>query len=171
MYCSRCGKKVLDSMLYCPFCGAEIIIPEQEPYDGAAEPEPVCGRKEKDWGQYSPLALAYLGDAVFDTMIRTRLLKEANCPPHKLHQKASGIVNARSQSRMIQYLREDLTPQEFAIYRRGRNSKPYTKAKNATLEEYLEATGFEALLGFLYLDGQVERLRELVEKGLDELSG
>ena len=127
------------------------------------------GKKKKDWGQYSPLALAYLGDAIFDAIIRTRVVKEANCPPHKLHQKVSGIVNARSQCRMIQSLREELTEQEYAIYRRGRNSKPYTKAKNASLDEYLEATGFEALIGYLYLDDQMERLHELVRKGLEEL--
>lgn len=124
------------------------------------------GLPERDWSQYSPLTLAYIGDAAYEIVIRTIFVKQANTQPQKLHQKVTHLVSAKTQCRMIQALMPDLTEQEASIYRRGRNSKPYTKAKNASLQEYLEATGFEAVMGFLYLKEDFARMNELILKGM-----
>lgn len=126
----------------------------------------MFGLPLRDWKQYSPLALAYIGDAAYELVIRTIFVKRENIQPQKLHQRVTGCVNARTQAKMIGKLLPELSEAEMAIYRRGRNSKPYTKAKNATLEEYLEATGFEAVIGYLYLDGQFERMQALIARGL-----
>lgn len=125
------------------------------------------GLPEKDWKLYSPLTLAYLGDAAYEVIIRTIFVKRANCQPQKLHQKVTSLVSARTQARMIQGLLPELTEEEAAIYRRGHNSKPYTKAKNASMQEYLEATGFEAVIGYLYLQEDFARMNELVRRGLE----
>lgn len=127
------------------------------------------GLPEKDWGQYSPLTLAYLGDAAYELMIRTIFVKRANCQPQKLHHQVTALVSAKAQARMIGGLMEELTEEERAVYRRGKNSKPYTKAKNASLQEYLEATGFEAVMGYLYLREEFERMTELVRRGMEIL--
>lgn len=127
------------------------------------------GLPEKDWKLYSPLTLAYLGDAAYEVVIRTIFVKRANCQPQKLHQKVTSLVSARTQARMIQGLLPELTEEESAIYRRGHNSKPYTKAKNASMQEYLEATGFEAVIGYLYLQEDFARMNELVRRGLELL--
>ncbi|MCD7812473.1 MAG: ribonuclease III [Lachnospiraceae bacterium] len=124
----------------------------------------------KDWKQYAPLTLAYIGDAAYELLIRTILVKREDIQTQKLHQKVTHCVSAKAQARMIAALLPDLSEEEAAIYRRGRNSKPYTKAKNATMIEYLEATGFEALMGYLYLDGKFARMTELAAKGLDALN-
>jgi len=124
----------------------------------------------KDWKQYAPLTLAYIGDAAYELLIRTILVKREDTQTQKLHQRVTHCVSAKAQARMIAALLPDLREEEAAIYRRGRNSKPYTKAKNATMTEYLEATGFEALMGYLYLDGQFARMTELTAKGLDALN-
>lgn len=124
---------------------------------------------EKDWKMYSPLTLAYIGDAAYELVIRSIVVKTANCQPQKLHQKVTSKVSAKAQAQMIAALLPMLTEEEEAVYRRGRNSKPYTKAKNASMQEYLEATGFEALMGYLYLYGNYERMNELIEAGLKVL--
>lgn len=124
---------------------------------------------EKDWKLYSPLTLAYLGDAVYEMVIRTICVKHANMQTQKLHRKVTGYVSAKAQARIIDALLLELTEDEAAIYRRGRNSKPYTKAKNASMEEYLKATGFEALIGYLYLQKEYERMNDLIAQGLKVL--
>lgn len=121
---------------------------------------------DKDWKQYSPLTLAYIGDAAYELVIRSIVVKTANCQPQKLHQKVTSRVSAKAQVKMIEALLPMLTEEEAAIYKRGRNAKPYTKAKNASMTEYLEATGFEALIGYLYLSGEFERMNELIAAGL-----
>ena len=103
----------------------------------------------RDYTQYSPLTLAYLGDAVFDLVVRTVLVRRVNMQAEKLHRLASSIVCASAQAEMIRALLPSLTDEELAVYRRGRGSKPYHTAKNASREDYLEATGFEALIGYL----------------------
>ncbi|MCD8012756.1 MAG: ribonuclease III [Lachnospiraceae bacterium] len=123
----------------------------------------------KDWSQYAPLTLAYIGDAAYEMVVRSIFVKRHDIQPQKLHQKVTRCVSAKAQANMMEVLRPELTEEEAAIYRRGRNSKPYTKAKNATLEEYLVATGFEAVMGYLYLEGAFERMNELIEKGLAAL--
>ncbi len=125
---------------------------------------------EKDWNMYSPLTLAYIGDAAYELIIRTIFVKQGNCQPQKLHQKVTACVSAKAQARMIEALQPLLTQEEAGVYRRGRNSKPYTKAKNASMQEYLEATGFEAVMGYLYLNREFDRMNELVARGLDVIS-
>ena len=121
----------------------------------------------RDWSQYSPLTLAYIGDSVYDVIIRTILVKRANRPSDVLNRLASRIVCATAQAKMIGAIRPLLDEEETAVYRRGRNSSPATKAKNASMHEYLEATGLEALLGYLYLCGRYERMVFLVREGLE----
>lgn len=115
---------------------------------------------------YSALALAYLGDCVFELLVRTMIVSKGNAPVHKYHKRASSIVNAHSQAAMIRALEPELTEEELSVYKRGRNSKPATMAKNASAKEYKTATGFEAVLGYLFLTNQYTRLIDLVKKGL-----
>ena len=124
--------------------------------------------KDKDWSQYSPLTLAWIGDTVFDAIVRSVLVKRHNMQAEKLHKKAASIVNARYQAAWADQIYPRLTDEEAAIYRRGRNSSPHHSAKNADREQYLKATGFEALIGWLYLCGKYERIMELVG-GMDAL--
>lgn len=124
---------------------------------------------DKNWSMYSPLTLAYIGDAVYELIIRSIFVKQGNCQAQKLHQKVTACVSAKAQSKMMEALQQELSEEEAAIYRRGRNSKPYTKAKNASLKEYLEATGFESVMGYLYLQKDFARMNELAAKGLKVL--
>ncbi|MCM1193974.1 MAG: ribonuclease III [Butyrivibrio sp.] len=116
---------------------------------------------------YSPLVLAYIGDAFYDLIIRTVVVERANRPVRDLHRIAAGYVNAGFQAKIAMALLDRLTEEESAVYRRGRNAKPHTKAKNASMEDYLKATGFEAVLGYLYLSDNTERALELVRAGLN----
>ncbi len=116
----------------------------------------------RDWSQYSPLTLAWIGDTVCDLAVRTALLKRSNMQTDKLHRKASAIVNARSQAARMEEIRPLLTDREESVYRRGRNASPAHTAKNAQRSEYLEATGYECLIGWLYLERQYDRLLELI---------
>ena len=125
------------------------------------------GIEQKDIRTYSPLTLAYIGDAVFDIVIRSILVNKGNTPVNKLHQRASQVVKAQTQAAMVLALMDQLTEEEANWYRRGRNSKPHTPAKNASTMDYLEATGFEAVLGFLYLTGDMDRICELVSRGIE----
>ena len=129
----------------------------------------VFGLSSKDWKLYSPLTLAYLGDAVYEMVIRTICVKRTNMQTQKLHRKVTGYVSAKAQAKMMDALLKELTEEEESIYRRGRNSKPYTKAKNASMEEYLKATGFEALVGYLYLQKEYERMNALIAHGIEAL--
>lgn len=122
----------------------------------------ILNLPERDWSQYAPLTLAWIGDTVYDLIIRTVLLKRGMMQPDKLHRRASKIVNARAQSELISKIRDRLTDREMSIYRRGRNAKPAHKAKNADMRDYLEATGFECLIGYLYLTRQNSRIMELI---------
>ena len=122
----------------------------------------------KDWMQYSPLTLAYIGDCVYDLVVRTVLVKRTNKPTDVLHRETAGVVKAVSQSRAARSLLDTFTPEEMAVYRRGKNAKPHTTAKHATRKEYLQATGLEAVLGYLYLSGRHERLVELIRTAAGE---
>lgn len=115
---------------------------------------------------YSPLVLAYIGDGIYDLVIRTVVVNRGNTQANKLHKKTSSLVKASSQSAMIDGLLEILTEEEMAVYKRGRNAKSATMAKNATMQDYRKATGFEALMGYLYLDNQWERMVYLIKEGL-----
>jgi ribonuclease-3 family protein len=127
------------------------------------------GIEGQDIRTYSPLTLAYIGDAIFDVIIRSILVNKGNTAVNKLHQRASSIVKAGTQAALVKALADELTEEEADYYRRGRNSKPHTKAKNASTMEYLDATGFEAVMGFLYLTGNMDRACELVKKGIEKL--
>lgn len=115
---------------------------------------------------YSPLALAYIGDSIFDVVVRTIEVSKANKQVNKYHKDVSKIVCAPAQAKMILTILEYLTEEEVAIYKRGRNANSYTKAKNASRTDYRNATGFEALLGYLYLKEDFERLTDVVKMGL-----
>lgn len=122
--------------------------------------------KEQDVKAYSPLTLAYIGDAVYDLVIRTVVVERANRSANDLHKKTTKYVKAEAQAKMIQALMQELTEEETGIYKRGRNAKSYTTAKNASMGDYRKATGFEALIGYLYLTDRVDRILFLVEKGI-----
>ncbi len=125
------------------------------------------GIKDVDIRTYSPLALAYIGDCVFDMLIRSIIVSQGNMAVQKYHKKVSALVNAHAQAEMITGLEPELTEEEQNIYKRGRNSKPSTMAKNASAKEYKTATGMEALLGYLYLTDQHTRLIDLVKRSLE----
>lgn len=122
----------------------------------------VFGVEPIDIRTYSPLTLAYIGDGIFDLVIRTLVVGKGNTSANQLHHKTSHIVKAHSQALMAEALSEILTEQEADVYRRGRNAKSHTMAKNATVTDYRSATGFEALMGYLYLSNQSERMMELI---------
>jgi ribonuclease-3 family protein len=115
---------------------------------------------------YSPLALAYIGDGVFDIIIRTIIVGQGNSGSHDLHIQVSKYVNAGAQANMIEALLPELEEEEVAVYKRGRNAKTATTAKNATIQDYRKATGFEALIGYLYLQARMERIIDLLKIGL-----
>lgn len=120
---------------------------------------------------YSPLSLAYIGDSIFDVMVRTIEVSKVNKQVNKYHRDVSKIVCAPAQSQMILAIQDELTEEEMDIYKRGRNAKSYTKAKNASTRDYRNATGFEALLGYLYLKEDYKRLTDIVKMALDSLKG
>ena len=124
--------------------------------------------EEKDLRTYSPLTLAYIGDGVYELVIRTVLVKKGNCPVNQLHRKASSLVKAASQSAMMEFIEPMLTEEEHSVYRRGRNAHSPTMAKHATMADYRRATGFEALMGYLYLKEDFCRIVELVRAGIRE---
>ena len=114
--------------------------------------------------QYSPLALAYIGDGVYELYVRTRVIEEhPTMPAHKLHLQTVKYVKAQAQAKSIHNMLELLSDKETAIFKRGRNAKSYTSAKNASITDYRHATGFEALIGYLYITKQTERLNELMK--------
>ena len=115
---------------------------------------------------YSPLTLAYIGDGIYEIVIRTVIVDEANRQVNKIHKAASNLVKAGTQAKMIHYIMDDLTDAELTIYKRGRNAKAVTRAKNASMSEYRTATGLEALMGWLYLTGQSERMMKLIKKSV-----
>lgn len=127
----------------------------------------IFNSKEVRPNEYSSLALAFIGDSVFDLVIKSVIVEKANCQVNKLQNKTSKIVRATTQALIVDALKDELSEEEANIYRRGRNAKPYTKAKNASYSEYCKATGLEALVGYLYLKGDTERLIALIKTGLE----
>jgi len=126
---------------------------------------------EVDIRTYSPLVLAYIGDGIYELMIRTILVDKGNCQANVLHKKASDYVKASAQSAMILALQEELTEEEMQVYKRGRNAKTVSMAKHATMHDYRHATGFEALMGYLYLTGQMTRMIDLIRLGMEKTGG
>ena len=124
--------------------------------------------EDQDLRSYSPLTLAYIGDGVYELIIRTILVKKGNCPVNRLHKKASSLVKAGAQSAIVEVIEEKLTPEELSVYRRGRNAHSPTMAKHATMADYRRATGFEALMGYLYLKEDYTRMLTLIRMGIGE---
>lgn len=117
---------------------------------------------------YSPLALAFLGDAVYGLLVRERLLLAANRPARRLHTLSVQAVNARAQAQAAQKILPMLTEEELSVYKRGRNAHPGHTPKNQSEGDYHSATGLEALFGWLYLHGAEERLRALFDRIQDD---
>lgn len=122
-----------------------------------------------DAQSYSPLTLAYIGDDAYDLVIRTYLLSRGNMPVNKINKMANALVKAETQSSMMDVIEPLLDEEELAVYKRGRNAKSNTKAKNATVADYRRATGFEALMGYLYLKGSYERMVQLIGEAMPEV--
>lgn len=116
--------------------------------------------------QYSSVVLAYIGDGVFDLVIRTIILDLGNGKVKDFHRNTSNIVKAQSQAKIVKSVLEELTDEEMTVYRRGRNAKPATSAKNASIADYRVATGFEALIGYLYLNNGLDRALEIIKLGM-----
>lgn len=112
----------------------------------------------------SPLTWAYIGDAVFELYVRNKLINETNLKPHKLHVEAIKYVKAKSQAEKLNEIYETLTDEEKDIVRRGRNTQNHHLPKNSNVQEYMYATAFEALIGYLYLTKQNTRLKEILKK-------
>jgi ribonuclease-3 family protein len=118
--------------------------------------------------EYSPLVFAYVGDAVYELYVRTLLISKGNAPVNKLHKRSVSFVKAKAQSDIIHKMIESLAPEELDVVRRGRNAKSGTVPKNADITDYKYATGFESLLGYLYLKGDYTRLLELLEASVEK---
>ena len=117
---------------------------------------------------YSPLTLAYIGDGIYDLIIRSLVVAKGNTRASELHKRTSQIVKAKTQADMAEILLPMLTEEEADIYRRGRNAKSPTMAKNATMSDYRKATGFEALMGYLYVKDELPSMEELVKVGIEK---
>ena len=125
--------------------------------------------EDVDINTYSPLTLAFIGDCVFDLVIRSVIVCRANRQPNKLHKLKANVVKAQTQSEMAKALMEDMTEEEAAVYKRGRNAHSFSSAKNASIQDYRRATCLEALIGYLYLLNRSDRILELISLGLRKL--
>ena len=125
--------------------------------------------KEVDIKTYSPLTFAYIGDDVFDLVIRTIVVNKGNTSPNKLHNTVIRYVSAKAQAKMYDAINPLLNDEEQDVLRRGRNSKPHTKAKNASSADYMKATALETLIGYLYLRDDMERIFELIKTGINKI--
>lgn len=124
--------------------------------------------KKEDALQYSSLVLAYMGDAVYEKYVREYVIKQGLCNNGILHKKSIKYVSAKGQCEVLKKIEEKLNDDEKDVVRRGRNSNPHSSAKNADIVEYKYATGFEALIGYLYLSEQTDRLNEVLSWCIDE---
>lgn len=124
---------------------------------------------EQDIRTYSPLTLAYIGDGIYELVVRTVIVEKANRRNGDLHKMSVRYVKAESQSKMSECLKTVLTQEESDVFRRGKNASPRSTAKNASRNDYHRATGFEALMGYLYLTGRTERMLELIRMGMERL--
>ena len=131
----------------------------------------MYGTKEMDIREYSPLVLAYMGDCIYDLLIRTLLVEDKNRPVNVLHKTATRYVKAEAQAAIVDAIMDQLTEEEQSVYRRGKNAKPHSVSKGGTVGEYHRATGLEALLGYLYLKDDMPRLMEIVKIGLEAYNG
>jgi ribonuclease-3 family protein len=121
-----------------------------------------------DLKTYSPLTLAYIGDAVFEIIIRTLIVEKGQRAANTLHKHTTKIVCAQTQAQMIEAVYDDLSEEEQDIYRRGKNTKIHSSAKNASLSDYRKATGLEALCGYLFLKNDTARITYIVRVALEK---
>lgn len=146
--------------------GLESKIQEKEQFGKMFNAlEEAFELNDVDVANYSPLALAFIGDCVYELIIRTRLLYDHNAPVDRLNKESSLLAKAPTQAKMIIAILDTLSEEEVAAYKRGRNAHSGSKAKNASLSEYKKATGFEALIGYLYLQKKFDRIMEIVKAG------
>lgn len=124
---------------------------------------------DTDIKTYSPLVLAYIGDSIYDLIIRTMMVELGNAPVNKLHKRVTRLVQATAQAEIYHAIKEQLTEEETSVFKRGRNAKSFTSAKNAGIVEYRTATGLEALIGYLYLSDRMDRLMELIKPQILQL--
>ena len=124
--------------------------------------------KDVDIRTFSPLALAYIGDSIFDIVIRSKVVAKGNVPVSKMHKACSNVVRASAQAEMLAKITELLDEEETEIVKRGRNAKSKTTAKNASMIDYRNATALEALFGYLYIKGDIQRMNELIKIGLEK---
>ena len=123
--------------------------------------------RDVDIRTVNPLTLAYIGDGIYELVVRSVMVARTNTRAGLLHRQTSQYVKAEAQSKMMDVLLPVLTEEEEGVYRRGRNAKSPTMAKNASVSDYRRATGFEALMGYLYLTDRMERIVELTKLALD----
>lgn len=126
----------------------------------------LSGEITENIREYSPLTLAFIGDGVYELFVRTLIVKNTNAPANQLHKRCVQYVKAEGQCEAFERIEPLLTEEELSIFKRGRNTKVNTKSKNAGLAEYKKATGLEALVGYLYVTGQIARLEELMKRAI-----
>lgn len=131
--------------------------------------EVTSGPMNHKANSYSPLALAYIGDGVYEMFVRTYVINKGNAPVNKMHKASRELVRASAQAKIYYLIEDALTEAEMAVLKRGRNAKSISVPKNGDVTEYRHATGLEALIGYLYIDGQIERIKELIDLGLQRL--
>lgn len=124
-------------------------------------------RSKEEVNLMSPLTWAYVGDCVYELYIRTKLINETNMKPHALHIEAIKHVKAQAQAEILNKIYDKLTEEEKEIVRRGRNAENHHLPKNANVQEYMYSTAYEALIGYLYLTKQTERLQEILRISVD----
>lgn len=144
------------------FLEHDVINNEYAEYASKIESTIMGDVMLSDIQMYNPTILAYVGDSVYELFVRTLLVSKGSVQVSKLHKKAVLFVKAKAQAEMADKLEEYLTEEEKDIIRRGRNAKTTSMPKNAELADYKHATGFEALLGYLYLNNRIDRLLELL---------
>jgi ribonuclease-3 family protein len=128
------------------------------------------GLPETDLKTYSPLTLAFIGDSIYDLIVRTLVVESGNAPVNKLHKQVTRQVQATAQAELYHKIMDTLTEEEQAVFRRGRNAKSFTSAKNAGIVEYRTATGLEALIGYLYLSDRIDRIFTLIQPVIDQMT-
>ena len=138
----------------------DFIFQKLKENDLSVEKQDICS--------YSPLTLAYIGDGIYELVVRSMIVTDANAPVNKLHKRSSELVKAETQAKMALHFRDNdlLSEEELRVLKRGRNAQSYTKAKNASVSDYRWATGFEALIGYLYLSDKNDRMLEIIAMGL-----
>jgi len=122
------------------------------------------GESISGFSQYSPLVLAYMGDAVYEQIIRELLVRRGNRQVQKLHKEATGYVSASAQAELVDRLMDRFTEEETAVFKRGRNANAHAAPKNQDVIAYRKSTGFEAVIGWLYLTDQKDRIMQLLDQ-------